>query len=397
MLHSRSALKHCFSTCRHKVHTQRTEQLWFFHSPQGRQTCSEVYFCFLQTSAIFLLYLSGLSSLSIFLACISLSIFPACLYFMKENLNANITIVNLMKGISSLVVILLIVLITITMFSLIYITTLGLLKESGESTQETFEKKQQAMGQKFAIDNANQNAVYIRNEGDGEISGKSLEFFVNNQHIDVISAPDSIASKKIGTFVLNATQLASFSGIRTELKVTGAGIGDTKVVMFNTTVTVPTTSTTTTLPGPIYLSVVLDTPPEGSSNNVAQNNTFVVRANVTCVGTGSCGNVNGTLWYNASGNEPDNPISIISGSVPLSIVNVFNVLDLQVRSGADDAEEYDSGASFFPAAGNVRIASDTGGFQTDGGFRFTNVTIPQGAVVSTATFQGYIFVASNQA
>jgi len=315
---------------------------------------------------------------------------------MKENLNANIKIVNLMKGISSLVVILLIVLITITMFSLIYITTLGLLKESGESTQETFEKKQQAMSQKFAIDNANQNAVYIRNEGEGEISGKSLEFFVNNQHIDVISAPDSIASKKIGTFVLNATQLASFSGIRTELKVTGAGIGDTKVVMFNTTVTVPTTSTTTTLPGPIYLSVVLDTPPEGSSNNVAQNNTFVVRANVTCVGTGSCGNVNGTLWYNASGNEPDNPISIISGSVPLSIVNVFNVLDLQVISGADDAEEYDSGASFFPAAGNVRIASDTGGFQTDGGFRFTNVTIPQGAVVRTATFQGYIFVASTQ-
>jgi len=66
-----------------------------------------------------------------------------------------------------------------------------------------------------------------------------------------------------------------------------------------------------------YLDVVLDTPPELSSNNVIQNNTFTVTANVTCVG-GSCGNVNGRLGYAASPSEPSTPISTTSGATPFS-------------------------------------------------------------------------------
>jgi len=219
-----------------------------------------------------------------------------------------------MKGVSALVVILLIVVITIFMFSMVYLTVFGVLTESGEGTEEIVEGKQEAMNQKFAIDNANANEVYIRNAGDVAVNGGNLKFFVNGQSVDIISFPESIPPKQVGTFVLDPTQLSPFSEIRVEVKVTGIGLDDSKIVMFNitgvtTTTSTTSTSTTTTLPpSNIYLSVVLDTPIELSSSNVQQNGTFVVRANVTCVG-GNCGNINGTLRYNASGNEPNTPIT----------------------------------------------------------------------------------------
>ncbi len=62
------------------------------------------------------------------------------------------------------------------------------------------------------------------------------------------------------------------------------------------------------------LSAILISP-TGASNQPF-NQTFVLYANISCGGTGSCGAVNGTIRYNASSINPDAAISTVSGTVP---------------------------------------------------------------------------------
>lgn len=65
------------------------------------------------------------------------------------------------------------------------------------------------------------------------------------------------------------------------------------------------------------LNVTLDTPSQPA--NVLQNTTFDVNATVDCtgtLGTEECGEVNGTVRYNASRATPDTPISTTDGDTP---------------------------------------------------------------------------------
>jgi len=65
------------------------------------------------------------------------------------------------------------------------------------------------------------------------------------------------------------------------------------------------------------LNVTLDTPSQPV--NVLQNTTFTVNATVECagtLGTEECGEVNGTVRYNASSTAPDTPISTTDGDTP---------------------------------------------------------------------------------
>ncbi len=65
-----------------------------------------------------------------------------------------------------------------------------------------------------------------------------------------------------------------------------------------------------------WLKVSYQSPASGSSQSVAQNNTFNVTMNVTCVG-GDCGAVNATLRYNMSaGLNPNANISTVVGATP---------------------------------------------------------------------------------
>jgi hypothetical protein len=64
-----------------------------------------------------------------------------------------------------------------------------------------------------------------------------------------------------------------------------------------------------------WLNVSLVSPTFGEITSVAQNTTFWVNASVICE-SGACGEVNGTVRYNATSLEPDSAISTIEGDVP---------------------------------------------------------------------------------
>jgi len=65
-------------------------------------------------------------------------------------------------------------------------------------------------------------------------------------------------------------------------------------------------------------------------------------------------------------------------------------LNLQVAASADDAEEKDDGTGFGSTATTEFLqANANAANRSNLGFRFTNVTIPQGSTIDTATLQLY--------
>lgn len=61
-------------------------------------------------------------------------------------------------------------------------------------------------------------------------------------------------------------------------------------------------------------------------------------------------------------------------------------LNLQVSANADDAHEHDDGTSFSSSSNNVNVRAHTsGGTRYNGGARFTNVTVPNGATITAAS------------
>jgi hypothetical protein len=67
-----------------------------------------------------------------------------------------------------------------------------------------------------------------------------------------------------------------------------------------------------------YLEVSLVIPNASFISNVIQNNVFTVNSTVYCRLSG-CGNVSATVKYNQSSDNPDDPVSIISGDIPFYI------------------------------------------------------------------------------
>jgi hypothetical protein len=65
-----------------------------------------------------------------------------------------------------------------------------------------------------------------------------------------------------------------------------------------------------------YLEVNLTLPPDPT--NVVQNRTFIVNATVYCRDV-NCGNVNGTVRYNLTTENPDTPVNVTQGDQPLFI------------------------------------------------------------------------------
>jgi hypothetical protein len=73
----------------------------------------------------------------------------------------------------------------------------------------------------------------------------------------------------------------------------------------------------------VSASMVVSLASPAANTNVVQNTTFTVNATVFCR-TGSCGNVNGTLRYNASSPYPDTNISETFGAQPFHITDYMN-------------------------------------------------------------------------
>jgi hypothetical protein len=67
-----------------------------------------------------------------------------------------------------------------------------------------------------------------------------------------------------------------------------------------------------------WLEVNLVYPPGGTTTDIDQNSTFTVNASVYCRGC-DCGNVNGTIRYNASSSNPDTAINTTTGDKPFFV------------------------------------------------------------------------------
>ena len=71
------------------------------------------------------------------------------------------------------------------------------------------------------------------------------------------------------------------------------------------------------------------------------------------------------------------------------------VLNLQVGASADDADELANASGVDYVRSRLQIAANANAsIRRDGGVRFTGVNIPPGAVINSATLQGYVYSVS---
>ena len=125
------------------------------------------------------------------------------------------------KGITPIisVILLLLVAISITGFAFIFF---GRAAETASQQAETeLEHQASAIGERFAIESADRNKVYIRNLGTGEL--KNLNFYVND--VQVNSNNPAIPPNAIGEVILDDAQLAMLPD-PAELRVTSLGYSD---------------------------------------------------------------------------------------------------------------------------------------------------------------------------
>ncbi|MEM5846800.1 MAG: sialidase family protein [Candidatus Aenigmatarchaeota archaeon] len=103
-------------------------------------------------------------------------------------------------------------------------------------------------------------------------------------------------------------------------------------------------------PSPPYLEAWLSSPP--LSYNVPQNSTFIINATVYCK-AGSCGNVYGTVRYNASSPFPDTPISTTEGDKPFFIQEAFALATKACPTNPLDENEFCNLTWVVNASGDV--------------------------------------------
>ena len=70
-------------------------------------------------------------------------------------------------------------------------------------------------------------------------------------------------------------------------------------------------------------------------------------------------------------------------------------LNLQVVAGSDDAKEADDGTVFSSTQPNLAIYGDSdASVRRNGGFRFSSVSIPVGAIINSASIQLFVYAVS---
>jgi len=130
---------------------------------------------------------------------------------------------------------------------------------------------------------------------------------------------NSTSSIDLGSALTNSSGYAvktwDTSSYSTGIYYPKCNITDNSTIYYNSTQ--PTEANTTvniTAPtGKLIVKLLLPSP--AVTTQVGQNKTFVVNATVNCT-NGNCGNVQGTVRYNASSNNPDTAISTTQGDTP---------------------------------------------------------------------------------
>ena len=246
-----------------------------------------------------------------------------------------------MKAITPLISVILLLLITIAIVGFTYT---WFTRFSEDVTEELSNETEVSGSRAVRIEALSLQTVTLKNIGTKAVPVEDIQIYVNDIPTTCDFTVNSILPGQIATCT-NLIEPCTFGSSVRITTPSGFDVYTCPVSTGSTSTTSSTTTTTTISPSSAYLSAVLDLPVEGSSNNIQQNNTFIVRVNVTCVG-GSCGNVNGTLRYNSSGTEPN---TAVSTNPPLATIQ------FDANSSAVEAIDTSLAWSHTIGVGNNRI------------------------------------------
>jgi flagellin-like protein len=133
-----------------------------------------------------------------------------------------------MKGISAVIAVILLLLITISITGIAFIFFSRMQQSVQNATERQLQQQTQQFGTQFTIEGANKNQVYVRNLGTSQLTG--LAFYVNNLQVNY-AGPASLAPNSVGTYFLNDSQLAMLPD-PAHLKVTAGIISQERDVNF---------------------------------------------------------------------------------------------------------------------------------------------------------------------
>ncbi len=128
-----------------------------------------------------------------------------------------------MKGITPVIAIILLLLITIAMAGMAYISLTGTSETSTKIVGEELEQTTQQMRLQFSIENVDNNKIYIRNQGSEDLNTEFLTIYLDNTLIESDSV--SISPGQVGTITLNAAQAVGISDPQ-KVKISSVGYSD---------------------------------------------------------------------------------------------------------------------------------------------------------------------------
>lgn len=124
-----------------------------------------------------------------------------------------------MKGITPVVAIILLLLVTISMVGFAFMFFTRTAQTAAKSGEEQLQQQIQQFGVLFRVESLDVNRVHIRNLGTTPLQLSSIAFYVNDQKINA-SGPLTLATNSVGEYLLNDSELMAFQGTVT-LRISG--------------------------------------------------------------------------------------------------------------------------------------------------------------------------------
>ena len=109
-----------------------------------------------------------------------------------------------MKGVSALVVVILLLLITIGIVGFVFLFLQRTIASGASAAENQTQKELSMLGQSFVVENAFQNVVTVRNTGTREIS--DITFYVNDVKVDY-TGPLPIPVNGAKSFTLDLSEI----------------------------------------------------------------------------------------------------------------------------------------------------------------------------------------------
>ncbi|MFH0949141.1 MAG: LamG domain-containing protein, partial [Candidatus Aenigmatarchaeota archaeon] len=135
-----------------------------------------------------------------------------------------------MRGITAVVSIILLLLITISLVGTAFVFIGRTVESSAQTGEEQVKQQTSQIGILFSIESVDKNHVYIRNAGVTPLQLSSLSFYVNNQKIDA-AGPATLATGAMGEYFLDDAKLAMLPDPAT-LKISAGAFSQSQDVCF---------------------------------------------------------------------------------------------------------------------------------------------------------------------